>query len=260
MLLIDKLCYYSKLRYINAGEKFLYSIITIAACIISRSLIIALLVFTVNTVLTVAIAGISKKRYRNLMLIPVAFLILSTLAVIVNLSRTPMDAFAIPVGNFYITGSFSSVFFGIQLMATALAAVSSLYFLSLNTPMPDILMVLSKLHCPAMISELMLLIYRFIFVLLEAAVSIMISQKSRLGYKDYKTSLKSFGSMISVLFIRAMKRSNALYDAMESRCYDGAIHVLNETSKPNKKEITAIVFFTAVLAVLTILKKSELIW
>lgn len=260
MLLIDKLCYYSKLRYMNAGEKFLYAIITIAACIISRSLIIALLVFIVNTVLTVGIAGISGRRYRNLMLVPVVFLILSTLAIIVNFSRTPMDAFAIPAGSWYITGSQSSVLFGIQLMATALSAVSSLYFLSLNTPMPDILMVLSKLHCPAMISELMLLIYRFIFVLLEVALNIMLSQKSRLGYKNYKTSLKSFGAMISILFIRAMKKSNALYDAMESRCYSGTIHVLNENFKPTKKEITAIILFTAVLAVLTILKKLGLIW
>jgi len=63
------------------------------------------------------------------------------------------------------------------------------------------------------------------------------------GNKDYRTSLKSFGALASARFIRAIKKSNALYDAMESRCYDGTIHVLNETYPPVKKEIAAIVNF-----------------
>ena len=260
MLLIDKLCYYSKLRYVNAGEKFAYTILTLLACIISRSFVVAALVFAVNTVLTVKIAGISGQRYRNLMLIPVVFLLLSTLAIFLNLSRTPLDLFALPIGGWYLTASRASLLFGCQLIATALSAVSSLYFLSLNTPMPDILMVLKKLHCPDMICELMLLIYRFIFVLLEVAANILLSQKSRLGNKDYRTALKSFSTMISTLFIRAMKRSNLLYDAMEARCYRGSIHVLNEHFAPKKKEILWILIFTLILTVLTITKKLGMIW
>ena len=111
----------------------------------------------------------------------------------------------------------------------ALASVSCLYFLSFNTPMPDILNVLRVMRCPRIILELMLLIYRYIFVLLEIASNLRTAQNSRLGNKDYRTSLKSFGALASALFIRAIKKSNALYDAMESRCYDGTIRVLNET-------------------------------
>ncbi len=37
MLLIDKLSYRSKLRYVNASEKLLYAVATLALCIISRS-------------------------------------------------------------------------------------------------------------------------------------------------------------------------------------------------------------------------------
>ncbi|CUX30022.1 CbiQ family ECF transporter T component [Clostridium sp. C105KSO13] len=116
--------------------------------------------------------------------------------------------------------------FGVQLIGTAMASVSCLYFLSLNTTMMDFLGVLAKLHCPGILMELTLLIYRFIFVLMETASAIMVSQKSRLGNKDFRTSIDSFGKMGAGLLIRAFKRSNALYDAMESRCYDGKIRVL----------------------------------
>ena len=37
MLLIDKLSYRSKLRYVNASEKLLYAVATLALCVISRS-------------------------------------------------------------------------------------------------------------------------------------------------------------------------------------------------------------------------------
>ena len=255
MLLIDKLCYRSNLRYVNAGEKFTYSLLTLCMCIVSRSILLALLVLAVNSFLTVGKGGIPLFRYRNLMLVPLVFLLLSTLAIIVNISRTPLDAYAIPLGSFYITGSFASLYQGLQLILTAMASVSCLYFLALNTPMTDILNELRKLKLPGLLLELMLLIYRFIFVLLEIASSILTAQKSRLGNRDFKTSVKSFGAMVSVLFVRSLKKSGALYDAMESRCYVGTIHVVTENYPPKKAEIFLILLFEILLLLLTIWSK-----
>ncbi|HIX63077.1 MAG TPA: energy-coupling factor transporter transmembrane protein EcfT, partial [Candidatus Mediterraneibacter colneyensis] len=96
--------------------------------------------------------------------------------------------------------------------------------------------------------ELMLLIYRFIFVLSETASAITVSQNSRLGNRDFRTKVRSFGALGTSLFILALKRSNALYDAMESRCYDGKIRVLSREHPPKAEEIAGIVLFEAVLA------------
>lgn len=257
MLLIDKLCYQSNLRYVNAGEKFIYAILTLCMCVVSRSIPLAVLVLAVNSYLIVGRGGIAFFRYRNLMLIPLVFLLLSTLAIIVNISGTPLDAFALPLGNLYITGSFQSLRRELQLILTAMASVSCLYFLALSTPMTDILNELRKLRIPALLLELMMLTYRFIFVLLEIASSILTSQKSRLGNRDLKTSLKSFGSMVSVLFIRSLKKSGALYDAMEARCYDGTIRVLTENHPPKRAEIFLIAFFEILLLLLTIWSKLQ---
>lgn len=255
MITIDKLCYHSKLRYVNAGEKFAFTIITLLLCVISRSIVIACIVLTATGILTVYKGGVPLFRYMHFMTIPLVFLILSTLAIMFNISSTPLDLFAIPMGNWYLTSSRDSFRYSLQLILTALSSVSCLYFLSFSTPIPDILNVLGTMHCPKLLIELMLLIYRFIFVLLSVASAITTSQQSRLGNKDYKTSLKSFSAMVSVLFIRSFKRANALYDAMESRCYDGTIHVLNETFPPKKKNMIAIAVFEIVLLSLTVLIK-----
>lgn len=252
MITIDKLCYQSKLRYVNASEKFVYAVLTLVLCIASRSILTAAVVFLVNTYLTVAKGGIPFARYRKLLLIPAVFLLVSTAALVVNLSRTPLDAFAFSLGGWYLTGSVSSVLEGLRLCGKAFAAVTCLYFLSLNTVVTDILAVLKKLHVPALAIELMLLIYRFIFLLMDTASAVTISQNSRLGSRNYRTSLKSFGSMASALLVRSLKRSSILYDAMESRCYDGELRVLSEERPAKGKEILCIAGYETILLIMTI--------
>lgn len=255
MIVIDKLCYNSKLRYENAGEKFAFAVITLCICVMSRSIAVACIVLAVTGILTVWKGGIPVSRYLRFLTAPLAFLLLSTLAIMLNIRHTPLDLFALPVGGWYLTASRHSFFYAVQLILTALSAVSCLYFLSFTTPMPDILEVLKKLRCPRLLIELMLLIYRFIFLLLEIASAISTSQDCRLGNKDYKTSLKSFGMLGSMLMIRAVSRSNKLYDAMEARCYDGTIRVLSETQPPRKKVIAAIILFDTALFVFAVWRR-----
>ena len=261
-MLIDRLCYNSKLRYENAGEKFAFAILTLLICMISRSIIVAVLVLFVMGILTVYKGGIPLIPYLKCMLIPLGFLGLSTLAIVLHISDRPMDLFAIPlmqwhfspgphfIGQWYLTSSTHSMIYGLQLFVTALASVSCLYFLSFTTPMTDILGVLKVLHFPKLLIELMLLCYRFIFVLLETAHAISTSQKCRLGNRNYKTALKSFGMLGSALMIRAMTRSRKLYDAMETRCYDGNIRVLSQNHPPKKKRVVAIAVFEVALLVI----------
>ena len=253
MLLIDKLSYQSKLRYVNASEKLVYALLTLVLCVLSRSVKVAVLVFAVNGVLTVGKGGIPLFRYIKLLMIPLAFLAAGTAAVMINVSRTPMDAFALPAGEWYITGSCEGIRRGLRLCVTAFSAVSSLYFLSLNTVMTDILCACRKLHFPSLLTELMLLIYRFIFVLFETASSITVSQQSRLGNRSFKTRIRSFGKLGSSLFILALKRSGALYDAMESRCYDGSIRVLSREQPAKAGEIAVIALYGAVLVLVWLL-------
>ena len=96
MLFIDSLSYQSKLRYVNASEKFVYAMLTLVLCIIGQSFLTAVSVFAVNGILTVGKGGIPLSRYIRLLLVPVSFLILGAAAIIINVSEVPLDAFACP--------------------------------------------------------------------------------------------------------------------------------------------------------------------
>lgn len=253
MILIDKLCYTSKLRYMNPFIKFFFAVITLCLCVTVQSPIISCIILLLMAFLTIMKGGITPSHYLCLMRLPIVFLILSTIAITLNYASSPLSAFAIPFYHGYITSSFYNLVTAIRLILTALASVSCLYFLSLSTPITDILYVLKKLHCPELLIELMLLIYRFIFVLLHISNSLSVAQKSRLGNIDFKTSCKSAGTLMSTLFIRAFKKSSFLYDAMESRCYDGSIHVLQEAYPIERKHVIYVIIAETGLVTISIL-------
>lgn len=255
MIIIDKLCYQSKLRYVNATEKFTFAMLTLILCIVSRSFTVSALVLFLTGILTVKGGGIPGFCYLRAMLVPVVFLALSTLAIMVNIAKAPLDAFALPVGSYYITGSSTGIAAGLRLTATALSSVSCLYFLSMNTPVTDILEVLKRLHVPRLFLELMLLTYRFIFLMLSLSSAMTTAQNSRLGNKNLRTSFTSFAHMASSVLVLSLKQQNALYDAMESRCYDGVIRILPEQRPAKRTEILAIAACDLCLAAITILIK-----
>ena len=124
-----------------------------------------------------------------------------------------------------------------------------------TTPVPDILEVLRKLHCPKLLLELMLLVYRFIFLLLDTASAIMTAQNCRLGNRDWKTSLRSFGMMGSALMLLASRRANQLYVSMEARCYEDTIRVLPEGRPPKAGVIAAIAVFDGALLLFALWRK-----
>ena len=245
MLFIDSFSYQSRLRYINTGEKFACSILTLCLCVAGRSAWLNLYVILVMTALTVLAGGLSPVSYLRLFLIPLSFLVMNSLILGLSLRETPLELFSLPVGRLYLTAGRETLSAAARMAATALAGVSCLYFLALSTPLSELLLFLKRLHLPGLIVELMMLIYRFIFLLLDCAGKISMAQHSRLGNRDFRTSLSSFASLVSCLFIQSVRRSGILYDAMEARCYDGDFSVLSESLPPNPSHLVLITAFEA---------------
>ena len=74
MIIIDKLCYRSKLRYVSAAEKLLYAVSSLMICVLTRSYAAALIVFIANGILTVGKGKIPLSCYVRLLMIPIVFL------------------------------------------------------------------------------------------------------------------------------------------------------------------------------------------
>lgn len=227
MINIDKYAYSSKLKMINPMEKFIFSIVTLIVCLSVNNIVDSIIVIGVMGIITVFVGKTPLRLFLKLLTIPLTFLIIGILTITINYSINP-DNFIISINIFggFIGVSKLGIYKALVLFFKVLASVCCLYFLSLSTPMVDILAVLEKLKVPSIMIEMMSLIYRFIFILLETVDTMFIAQNSRLGYSNIKSSYKSLGALISSLFIRSFKRANDMYTSLESRGYDGELNVI----------------------------------
>ncbi|WP_368489800.1 cobalt ECF transporter T component CbiQ [Clostridium sp. BJN0013] len=232
MISIDKLAYTSQLRSVSPMEKVIFSIFTMVLCIFLNNIVYSLIITVLMGIITLFKGKIPGRAYLELMLIPMIFLIIGVITIAINVIGNSKDVlFGFTILNIKLGCTRESIEMSLKIFFKALAAVSCLYFLALSTPIFEVLMVLRKLKVPKLFVELMGLIYRFIFVLLDTANMIFISQNSRLGYSTIKTSYNSLGKLISCLFISSYRRSQDIYTAMESRCYDGEINLIENNYK-----------------------------
>ena len=230
MISIDKYAYSSKLKHTDPMQKLVFALLTLAVCIWADRNIISIAVIFIMGSMTVLRGGTSFRFFIKLLLVPMFFLLIGVFTIAVNASEKPeLLLAAIPVAGTWIGFSRMGLQDALQLFLKASGAVSCLYFLSLSTPMVDLLTVLRRLRLPKLLIELMGLVYRFIFVLLETADTMITAQDSRLGYSNLSSAYRSLAALASTLFIRAYKRSDDLYTALEARGYDGELNVLEES-------------------------------
>ena len=109
----------------------------------------------------------------------------------------------------------------------AFAGLTCLLFLALTTPAADLVGGLRRIGVPAEISEMTLLIYRFVFLLTDTAETMNAAQAARLGHITYRRHMKSMGALIANLMPRALARAHALEFGLAARGWHGELRVLS---------------------------------
>lgn len=110
---------------------------------------------------------------------------------------------------------------GLMIASRIIGAVSLILLLSMTTPVDALLKALSWFRVPRTWTDVALLTYRYIFVLLEDAYVVYSAQRVRLGYLGIGRSLQSFGTLAGAIVIRAYDQAMATSQAMRLRGYVG---------------------------------------
>lgn len=235
---IDAIANESECNEWNSVLKVLFSLLAIIVVICSGNVGVSIFTFIYMTIIILWHTKIGVGGYIRLLLIPAAFITISTISIIVSYGTDIGDALVhLPLlnGYFYITKE--ALILGANIFFKVFGAVSGLYFLSLTTPIGEIIEVLRRCHVPELILELMYLIYRFFFLLLNISRKQHNAISSRLGYVDYKTGLRSFGMAAANLLVLSLKKSDEFYCSMESRGYEGTLKFLSEKRSIAKNQI-----------------------
>lgn len=234
---VDYYAYISGIRNWNTSYKVLLSVLVLITVIAVDGLALSLATICFMLLLSVGRGKIRLHDYVQLMSIPAAFILLGAVAILIQFGSGADSLWSVPVFSTKLYISENSLSLALHTTLKAFAAVSALYMMTLSTPMGEILSVFRKIHVPDIILELMHLIYRYIFILSEINHRQKDAATSRLGYCNYRTSLRTFGKELANLFLLSMKKSESYYDAMEARGYEGKCLFWEEEKRLSAEQI-----------------------
>jgi cobalt/nickel transport system permease protein len=135
---------------------------------------------------------------------------------------------ATPLFSFTVTGwPFTAKAEGLRqgtlLGARVLGAVSVVLLLSVVTPAHRIFQALRRFGISRNWLEIAILMYRYIFVLMDRVANIAAAQKLRLGYTTRSRALRSFTALAGATIIHSFEQAERTNDAMRLRGYQGTM-------------------------------------
>ena len=226
---IDFIAHNNRLSETNTYVKVIISIAIMLITLFLNYLPLDLVVLLLMSILIVGIARVSVKNYLKFLSIPLIFAVVSCVFLIFFFGSGKV---IYDTGFFGIVVTQDSLDLGVNTFFRAVACFSCLGFLTLTTPIANILQCLYKIKVPIIFIDISLLMYNTIFIFLDQLSTMRNAQETRLGYVGSKSTYKSLGFLFSNLFFRSLDKSETLQCSLDSRCYQGYLPVY----KPNRED------------------------
>ena len=218
-----------------------------------------IIVFSALTVLLIFLARVPVKFYFKMLVYPMFLTFLNCVVIALFFgSKNPIAYVGIlgyPIQGYGMTVYGDAANLAITLFFRVLGGVSSLFFISLTTPMMDIWIMLRKMGIPSILVEMSMLMYRYLFVFLEYASRMRLAQELRLGYSNLRRSFKSISLLTANVFIGTLQQGERTFTAMTARGYDGTIRMLTDIPKPALSSMVGIVGFDVLMAFMIFLTR-----
>lgn len=258
ILMLDTLAAHSGLRSVSPGLKTAFSVLVLLLCVGAADAVVGIAVAVSMAALMWLLGKVSPEQIFQLLRIPMLFLIVSCTVILLELGHGPFGIWQLHVGNLWFCVTQDSLHRAVTLFFQAMGAVTCLYFLSSTTPMPQLIEVLRRCHMPELVIELMYLIYRYLFVLLDVQQKLTTAASARLGYAGARRSVSTAGRVSGALLASSFRRSSQCYDAMESRCYDGKLRFLSHMPPVQTVHALAAGVYVLVLVGFIVVRKGWL--
>jgi cobalt/nickel transport system permease protein len=158
---------------------------------------------------------------------PMVFILLSVISLGININTSQLvdPIISYKIYNIYIGITRESIGQGSLVFIRSIAAISASYFILFTTPMVDLIKLLKSLKLPKEIIEIMVLTYKFIFVLLDESKKIYEAQAMRNGYKNIRNTYQSIGILIKMILLNTFNRYKAMQETLEIRQFTGEFYL-----------------------------------
>lgn len=222
---LDRISYQSRWRHVAPEWKFLLWLLLMVLAftlpIIGR---VASLIFTAS--LTCWLARISLRRWCRWMMLPLGFLCVGVLTILLSISRDPHTLwYGVPLGHYWLGITRAGLETANDTFWRSLCALAATFWLVLNLPFVQLIALLQRARVPRLITEQILLTWRFIFILLDEALAIHRAQTLRFGYRSLPKGYRSLAMLTGLLFTRVLIRYQQMATTLDIKLYQGDFHL-----------------------------------
>nr|WP_228035674.1 CbiQ family ECF transporter T component [Oculatella sp. LEGE 06141] len=107
----------------------------------------------------------------------------------------------------------------------SLSCIACLLFILFTIPSAELLSILRQCRIPPVLIDLLLLMYRFIFLFLDVLTQLQLAQRARGGYRTRQRWMYSTGLLVSQLMVRSLQRYQQFSLGLAARGFNGNFHL-----------------------------------
>ncbi|MDP4096161.1 cobalt ECF transporter T component CbiQ [Paenibacillus sp. P96] len=182
---------------------------------------------------TIRYGGIPWKPYASLTAASLLFYMLSLPALLIEAAPSSAQGMVLlGWGEQVLLVTPEAVVRAEHLLLRVGACLSCFLFLILTTPFAGLLKVMEKLRLPAVVIELTLIMYRFLFLLGDTASGMMLARSVRGGSRGFRAAVADTAALAGRLFAKTMERYRGAAIGFAVRGYEGTIRMGPDASTP----------------------------
>ncbi len=247
--LLEDIAQKNGLREVNPYLKLTAGLGAIILCLLSTSYLAPLFIAIILAGAVLFLAKVDARTYGELFILPLWFAVMGVAAIVLITGGQDVFWQCDLLQGFSLSITRESINQGIFVFCRVIGGMSAMIFIALTTPMTDIFSIFRQCRIPDAVIDLMMIIYRTIFILIDQVIQIYHAQVMRLGYSSYRESIQSFATLCGAAFIASWDAGDDLVRAMDARCYAGKFALLGETRPVEFMPCIAVIAFLIISAV-----------
>ena len=229
---MDALAYSSRMLNWAPLGKLLLVIVVLIANVMTDSVVTAFAVLAIGHVL-MAYSTNMRIPFMLAVAIGEAILILIVACGIISINGDPSEpciwrAEFLWLDLYMTADSFNQAWL---VMIRAVAGITVMMAFATSTPIPHLAQALRQIRIPDEICEIVVLIYRYAFLLLERMDTMWSAANSRLGFTGFKRSMRTIASIAVGIFTSSMNLADKAQVSLDCRGYRGYFPIWNRPQK-----------------------------
>lgn len=210
-------------------------LILIVVMITLTSSMVVLITMYAAILIACFMAGLPMRKILAWYALPVVFVL--SLVGILAWTQPGIPVFSFTVAGFVLTLTDQGIILAVTLLIKALISVTFSLFFLMTTRYAHFSAMISRIF-PSPLDQIFLLAYRFLFLTLAMAASILKAVRSRGGgiIRSIRAQGSLFAGVFGLVFVRSFEQAERVEKAMTARGYNGTYAAHTPIPKPGIAE------------------------